>query len=220
MKSNFFSQSINYIIILMTLHTFVSCQKEETKSELKFQISNVGSSNNNIKNLKFEIINSSDTNYFICFDLKDLHYTKGLNYIPNGCIHPRPVFFFNNDSIRGDYIVNSFSNPTFDDNCIENMVNNGRKHLIQFTNLNLKLLLKKHSKTILWLPFYNTHYGCGYEYTYIRTKGNYELQFKYKMNQKYFEKMVEKEKILELNKKGFKPYFHEIISNKVPFIVE
>lgn len=40
------------------------------------------------------------------------------------------------------------------------------------------------------------------------------------MDKVYFDKIVDKKLLLEFQNKNFKPYFGEIVSNKVPYVLK
>lgn len=198
-----------------------SCgSKDSIKPDIVFEIQNKELSNTNMLNLK--MINSSKKDYFFCFDTTSIYFDLGLDYKINELIHPRPVFDLNDKIIDLGYsLPNSIIKPMFLDtaqsNCIERNIQYREEILKELRKLKKIILLKRNTSITLNLPFNNSRKHCNQIYTYIREEGSCKIQFKYKMNKEYFDKIVDKKLLLELQHKKFKPYFEEIISNKIPY---
>jgi len=208
-------------ILFFFILLFSCVKKDSVKSDIVFKIGNKELGERNI--LTFSIINYSDRDYFICFDTTSIYYNGGLNYRTNDCVHPKPVFYLNNDSIASKprfSLIKSILIDTAQINCIKRNMEIRENYLNDLKKLKKILIIKSKTKKTLKLPFDNNYIRCNMNYTYLLGKGNYEIQFKYKMDKDYIDKIVDKKILLELKNKKIEPYYMEIISNKVPFIVE
>jgi len=210
---------ISLIIIGILL---ISCKnKISHDSEISFEIQNKILYNNNI--LKIKIINRSNNDYFFCFDTTSIYYDTGLNYKMNEFIHPKPLFDYNGKIIDIGYPLSNMIKPAHLDtsyyNCIKRNIQYRQVVLEDIRKLKKIIVLKKHANFILNLPFNNTNLWCNRYYTYIREKGNFRLQFKYRMSRDYLDEIIDKNLLLELQQKKIKPYYKEIVSNKVQFIL-
>lgn len=212
------------IFFLFFAMLLFSCtNKSVVKSDIVFKIQNKELFRTNILELKVTN-NSKINNYFICFDTTSIYYNGGLNYKTNDCVHPRPVFYLDNDSVGGGYIAHNMVKPMFLDtansNCIKRDLQFQKAYLDDLRKLKKVIQIKSQTSIIIKFAFNNSHMRCYDRYTYLREKGNYEIQFKYKMNKNYFNGIVDKKLLLDLESKRIKPYYGEIISNKVPYILK
>ena len=86
------------LIFPLFLFLLFSCKNERvSKSDIVFEIQNKELFRANI--LKIKITNKSNTDYFFCFDTTSTYFNLGLDYEINEFIHPRPIFYFNDDII-------------------------------------------------------------------------------------------------------------------------
>ncbi len=208
-----------FFIILL----FSCTDKRVNNSDVVFEIQNKELFRTNI--LKVKIINKSKKDYFICLDTTTTYFSLGLNYKINELIHPRPMFYCNDEVIDIGYpSLNSIIKPmtldTAQSNCFKRNIQHSQEVLKDLSKLKKILLLKSNSSIMLKLPFNNGITWCNKRYTYLHEKGNFEIQFKYKMDKKYFSQIVDKKLILELENQNIKPYYEEIVSNKVPYILK
>ena len=211
------------ILILILGIILTSCNnKKSIEPEISFKIHNKELYKNNF--LKIEIINKSHNDYFICLDTTSIYFNLGIDYETNEFFHPKPIFYFNQEIIEIAYPSTRMIKPMYRDttyiNCIKRNVKNRQKVWDDLRELKKTLLLKKNTSIVLKLPFNNSYTRCNKRYTYITEKGNFEIQFKYRMNREYFNKIIDKKFLLKYQDKNFKPYFGEIVSNKVPYILK
>jgi hypothetical protein len=211
------------ISVLIIGILLLSCKnKISNDSEISFEIQNKTLYNNNI--LKMKIINKSNNDYFFCLDTTSIYYNTGLNYKMNEFIHPKPIFYCNDKVIDIGYPLSNMIKPMSLDtahyNCIKRNIQYRQELLDHLRKLKKIIVLKKYTSLILKLPFNNTNIWCNRYYTYIREKGSFKIQFKYKMNMDYLDEIIDHKLLLEFQQKKIKPYYKEIVSNKIQFILK
>ena len=213
---------MRFLIIVVGL-LLISCEnKNLIESEVLFKIQNKEVYSKNILELK--IINKSNNDYFLCLDTTSMYFNPGVDYKINEFIHPKPIFYLNDEIIDVGYPLSSMIRPMSLDtahyNCVKRNIEYSQELLEDLRKLKKILLIKSNTNVTLKLPFNNSQIWCNELYTYIREEGSCKIQFKYKMNKAYFDRIVDKKLLLELQQKKYKPYFKEIVSNKVPFILK
>lgn len=175
--------------------------------------------------LNLQIINNSNKSYFICMDSLRIYENTEFNARLNRLIHPRIVFYSRGDSI-GSGPTSSFPNYISSENdkshfnCVMQIAKKRPLFIKQLKTLKKILILKSKDTIRIKVPFKNTYEICNRDYTFLRKKGDYEMELKYKMDKTFINEIVEKKLILELEQKDIFPYFKEINSNKVPFIIK
>jgi hypothetical protein len=142
----------------------------------------------------------------------------------NEFIHPKPIFYCNDKVIDIGYPLSNMIKPMSLDtahyNCIKRNIQYRQELLDHLRKLKKIIVLKKYTSLILKLPFNNTNIWCNRYYTYIREKGSFKIQFKYKMNMDYLDEIIDHKLLLEFQQKKIKPYYKEIVSNKIQFILK
>lgn len=212
------------IIIFATALLIFSCKKtEKAHGDVFMKINNVALHRENI--LEFEIINNSNKNYFICMDTLSIYENNEFNAKWNTLVHPRIVFYSRRDSIDSGPTssfpnFNSSESDTSHFNCV--MLNAKKRPFFikQLKALKKILILKSKDTISIKVPFKNTYEICNRYYTFLSEKGNYEMELKYKMDKNFINELVEKKLIFELEQKNILPYYEEIVSNKIPFILK
>jgi len=205
----------------LILILFSCTNKDLIKSEIIFKVQNKELFAKNV--LILNVVNNSKKDYFICFDTTSIYYNGGLNYKTNDCVHPRPVFYLDNDSIASNPRFNMIKPVSIDTsqiNCIKRNLQTRKDYINDLKELKKILILKSKTTTTIKLPFNNNFIRCNMNYTYLLEKGKYQVQFKYKMDKGYFNEIVDKKLLLRLKSKNIQPYHMDIVSNRVPFILE
>jgi len=165
------------------------------------------------------IINSSNENYFIIIDTNRIFDYPSLNNRYNESIHLKPVFYLGQDitNIRLETkVIKSIELDTNHYNCMKRQREFTDKYIKDFKNLKNILILKKHSKIKLKIPFKTKYENCNKCYNYLFDKENrYSIKFEYKLNEQLIEKEVSNAILLGLRNDSIKPFYDIITTNKV-----
>lgn len=210
------------VVIFLTVFLFFSCKKtKKTYDDVFMKINNIVLYRDNI--LELEIINNSNKNYFICMDSMSIYENNEFNPKINKLLHPQIVFYFKGDSVNSEpkfSLPNYVSRDTARFKCLMKKLKSAPMFVKKIKSLKKILILKSKDTISIKMPFKNTYEICNRDYTFLREKGNYEIELKYIMDTLFFNEIVDKTALENIKKQNIFPYYKEIKSNKIPMIIE
>ena len=166
--------------------------------------------------LHLKVINNSNENYYITLDTNRTYDYGAFNSKRNNSVILKTLVYSNGElqSLKGERYVSKRTGAG-KSTCIGQEIEKSDHFYKNYISLKNAVFLKSKSSTVLALPFSLSYKTCFTSNHYdLKKEQKNELKVQYSMLKEILEKDVSAKTRDSLEKKGYKPYYQVMVSNK------